>query len=111
MAKHKEVKMWAAFLTSPWRGDAEVRTVELDVVETAKQYRVPRQKDTEISLGIECREKINKEGNNILFTTELGALKNLDKYLTRQEELATRRAEVAQHNLWLISEALANKGS
>ena len=46
----------------------------------------------------------HKETHIWLFPTRKEALQQLDTYYTRQEELATTKANIAQENLFLVAE-------
>ncbi len=52
------------------------------------------------------RKLINKASNDCLFDSELAALRSLEQYHTRQNELAQIKARDRAENLTLITEAL-----
>jgi len=111
MAKHKEIKMWAAEVHESWvHHDKEIKTYCGRVVETPKQYKIVNDHhDEKQQKLIRCcgyKSNISKEGNIWLHPTELCALKALDASLIKHEQNASARASVAQENLFLITEAL-----
>lgn len=113
-AKHKTVEKWVAWLHRPFNHHEKVvRTLKIEVVDTGKQYRIEGNdaKYREATAACGYRHLINKSDNIVLHDSELAALRQMEKYLTRQEQMATAKANDAQENLSLINEALATRPS
>ena len=114
MSKHKTIKKWVAMIDNGWVHDeAQVKCVQVDVVETPKQFRISGEgSDPDVSLAIRScgyKRHINKNNNECLWNTREQALLSLDAYLCKQEQQARTRWDVATENLYLISEALKNE--
>ena len=107
------VPKWVAWLHKPFNHhEKKIRTVMVHVIETAKQFKLvaetPEEKEARAACGY--RSLINKATNDCLFDSELDALLALEHKFDLKERNATKAAEEAQENLYLVSEALACKG-
>lgn len=108
MFKPKPVERWVAWLE--YGPEKEIKTALVKAYEVSGGYTVDPNELAVDHLPWQCvnYQTVIGKDDKILFETELGALMNLDETLIQEEQLATARAQDAQENLYLITEALEN---
>ena len=116
MSKHKTINMWVAMIDAGWlREEPRVVCIQVEVVETPKQYRINGPaSDNDMSLAIRgCGYKrhVNKTGNTCLFHTRKEALVSLEAVLGKREQNDRRAHEASMEYLFLIGEALENESN
>lgn len=102
---------WVAWLHRPFNHhEKKIRTARVFVLETAKQFKLtgsgPEYQEARAAVGY--RTLVNKASNNCLFDSKLEALQRLESVFVQTEKQATAKANEAQENLHLITEAIAN---
>lgn len=112
MAKHKEITRWVAVLDYGWGADIPtIRTAEVRVVETDKQYRLVKDGSKEFSLALQAcgyRTHINKESGCKLFPTEAVALRDLQSRVDRDTRIQMSKAARAARDAELVKRYIEN---